>query len=112
MRCAACDSAAVMSREDVLPRWLHGGLRTASRADGSTRVQPLRARLDLRARIWANAVCRPCNNGWMSRLETAVQPALEPLILGPSRQGSIEDATILATWATKTSLIVELAAGL
>jgi hypothetical protein len=50
------------------------------------------------------AFCEPCNNGWMSKLETRVQPVLEPLILGKPRTLSRDDQALLAFWATKTLL--------
>ena len=50
------------------------------------------------------AFCEPCNNGWMSDLETRVRPALEPLVLGESRTLSRDEQGLLAFWATKTLL--------
>lgn len=52
-------------------------------------------------------VCPRCNNGWMSRLETAVQPILRPLVLGKHARLTEDEITTLATWATKTALVYE-----
>lgn len=60
-------------------------------------------------------VCAPCNNGWMSRLETAVRPLLERL-WAPSypfcrTTVGVDDAAVLAAWATKTAWVREKAEG-
>ena len=52
-------------------------------------------------------VCRPCNNHWMSDLQTAAKPVLIPLITGkainltPPRQES------LAAWCAMTTMCAE-----
>ena len=53
-------------------------------------------------------VCQRCNSGWMSRLETAVQPILEDLWRpGSSSLVAPAAALTLATWATKTAWVRE-----
>ena len=54
------------------------------------------------------AVCKACNNGWMSRIENGVAPFLGPMLvsakktrLRPSHQ------KLLATWAVKTALMLQ-----
>jgi hypothetical protein len=47
------------------------------------------------------AVCQPCNNGWMSRLEIAVQDILDPMIRGEHLRLTSQDQTLLAAWASK-----------
>lgn len=63
----------------------------------------------LKARV--REVCRSCNNGWMSRLETSAQPLLERLwahsyTFGRTAFGVV-DAAVIATWATKTAWVRE-----
>ncbi|MEO6701676.1 MAG: hypothetical protein ABI140_21035 [Jatrophihabitantaceae bacterium] len=59
----------------------------------------------LTARI--REVCRTCNNGWMSRLETVAQPLLERLWAPTYAFGrtalDVDEAALVATWATKTA---------
>jgi hypothetical protein len=46
-------------------------------------------------------VCKTCNNGWMSRLETAAQPILTPLIdeqRDEPRSISTEEQSTIAAW--------------
>jgi hypothetical protein len=52
-------------------------------------------------------VCKQCNNGWMSRLETKVKPLLISLLDNATLVDElpIEDRKVLALWAVKTSLM-------
>jgi hypothetical protein len=52
-------------------------------------------------------VCRQCNNGWMSRLETRARRVLMPLIQGHSHTLSRFDQHILASWVAKTVMVAE-----
>jgi hypothetical protein len=52
-------------------------------------------------------VCGPCNNGWMSRLETRTRPILMPLIQGNFHRVSPFDQKTLASWITKTIMVAE-----
>jgi hypothetical protein len=52
-------------------------------------------------------VCEPCNNEWMSGLETAIQPIIMPLIAGFAAFMSVEQQKILATWIAKTVMAAE-----
>ncbi len=56
----------------------------------------------------ARAVCEPCNEGWMSDLETAVSRLLDPDAL-EGRPLSRDEQTLLATWAMKTALTLNAA---
>jgi hypothetical protein len=58
-------------------------------------------------RIKPKVVCQRCNNGWMSRLETAVRPILEPLVKGHARTLSPQDQTKLATWLFVKNIVME-----
>lgn len=50
-------------------------------------------------------VCAPCNNGWMSNLETIAARVLTPMVLGNSGSVSRDDAGALAAWIQKTALV-------
>ena len=52
-------------------------------------------------------VCRGCNNGWMSQLESAVKPLLEPMILGHRVQLNEAAQRILAEWITLKIMVWE-----
>lgn len=51
------------------------------------------------------ALCRPCNNGWMSEIERRTKPLLLPLFLGDSVELDPERQTILATWVMGKVLV-------
>jgi hypothetical protein len=54
-------------------------------------------------------VCHCCNTGWMCDLEGAAAPILKPMITGnPSTLSQAEQLTV-ATWATKTAMVIETA---
>lgn len=53
------------------------------------------------------AVCRDCNNGWMSRLEVATKPLLLALFQRGARQLTAQDQETLATWSIKTALMIQ-----
>ena len=52
-------------------------------------------------------VCATCNNGWMSRLETAVKPIILPLIQGHACTLDQEAQALLARWITVKAIVTE-----
>lgn len=124
--CFFCGLPAPMSDEHAWPQWLGQGIeleptqttrtigygRTAE--DAMTEAPNVVVRKKgsvLTARI--REVCKNCNNGWMSRLETAARPLLERLCAQSYVFGrttfSLENAATLATWSTKTAWVRERA---
>ena len=56
-------------------------------------------------------ICATCNSGWMASLEGTVKPILAPMMRSDgSTFLSVEDLALIAMWATKTVLLMELAA--
>lgn len=53
------------------------------------------------------AVCRVCNNGWMSTLETQVQGAITPLIKGEQTTLTKQARRTLTEWITLKMLVAE-----
>lgn len=53
---------------------------------------------------YTRAFCRSCNTGWMSGLEDAVKPVLEPMLKGRRCLVTSAAAQILSFWASKTIL--------
>ena len=52
-------------------------------------------------------VCRACNNGWLSQLETIARPLLSDLVCGYARTLTVADQKLLATWIAKTTMTAE-----
>jgi hypothetical protein len=61
----------------------------------------------------AGRVCKTCNGGWMSKLETQVQPYLYDLIRGQRGLASLEtdEKLRLSCWALKTSVALSQSVG-
>jgi hypothetical protein len=53
------------------------------------------------------AVCRTCNNGWMSSVEGEVRPLIEPMIEGYNASLTTEQQITVATWATMKTAVFE-----
>lgn len=54
-----------------------------------------------------NAVCKQCNNGWMSLIETAVDPVIDKLTSGIDVSFlSAREVETLARWAAKTAIVL------
>jgi hypothetical protein len=53
------------------------------------------------------AVCASCNNGWMSNLETAVQPILTPLIATRPHTLTVNSMNVLAKWIALKIMVGE-----
>jgi hypothetical protein len=118
--CLFCGSLGLLTNEHALPKW-------ARRAIGATeQIQlhveppgerslslpsgPPRQTLTGMTVLAREVVCEPCNIGWMARLEREVGPLLAPAMRGESIRLSPEQQTLVAFWAVKTSLMVEVAA--
>lgn len=107
----------IRAREHVFPLWAleEFGIKReviefstfeGSRDDGEslqlTEQTPIRS-FDLN-NFLLGAVCSICNNGWMSRLETRVQPDLRNLVRLSG--ASAHDRRGLAKWALKTACVL------
>jgi hypothetical protein len=106
------------SKEHVFSKWLLKELKYLDApialyrtlADGSSTQVRVPVRLD---DFKLKRVCRPCNNGWMSELESVAKP----LLLGLIKEGRALDSLnederqILAKWAGKTAIIESYAVG-
>jgi hypothetical protein len=53
------------------------------------------------------AVCRTCNSGWMSDLEAAVRPLIEPMIEGYNASLTTGQQITVATWAAMKTAVFE-----
>lgn len=65
----------------------------------------IRGAINLKKKI----VCEHCNNGWMSRLETAVDPIWDKIVISgiSPEKLSISEREILAWWGLKTAIVSE-----
>jgi hypothetical protein len=112
MDCLACGpTSSPASREHVFSDWL---LREFDpeismalyRRNGDGTNQQVRQQVKL-TNFRLKAVCTPCNNGWMSQLESSAKPLILGLIRGGASLISLADdeRRLLAMWAAKTAII-------
>lgn len=109
-----CGTVSKLSSEHVLPNWLLDVIGPLDGAIGHRYEGPpgsgiLREWRAYRPDVKVKNVCKPCNTGWMSRLETAVLPIMTPLIKGRSRVLPLIETTLLTRWFLKTIFMLELA---
>ena len=103
------------SREHVFPRWLlrvlSSGRISVDATRYSTEGEPLSVRSHSLHEFVLGGVCRSCNHGWMSLLESQARPTMTPLVTGGSSVRALdpEERATVARWATKTAAVLNLA---
>ncbi len=105
-----------LTKEHVVGNWAgrfgdSDQLEIVHLADREGEPRPPRNSRSWSARAYdrqARVVCETCNNGWMSDLEAAVSPLLDAGELDGRPLSRIEQ-TLLAAWATKTTLTLNAA---
>ncbi|MEA2825945.1 MAG: hypothetical protein QOG43_384 [Actinomycetota bacterium] len=108
--CPFCEFAPRISEEHVYPAWMTREFRRLA----SPSQRPFVFSLDgshPRATSTIDLtvpVCGPCNNRWLSVLENDVAPLLGPMLRGEDRDLSLNNQRLLATWAVKTALLLNL----
>jgi hypothetical protein len=104
-RCIFCDSRP-LTLEHVWPQWIINGFTHVTSRMNRTGRKPISFPSD-RFEIKVRATCRTCNNEWMSRLEEAAKPWLEPLIEGTDTTLHQDAQACVASWSTKTAMVLE-----
>jgi hypothetical protein len=103
-KCLFCDQAA-NSREHVWPSWILEKLniRTPMHhviGKGEPKILP-------KAELKIRCVCKTCNEGWMSTLETANIPLIGSLMQDFAIPLTVEKQRIMVTWAVKTAIVAD-----
>ena len=102
-KCIFCPSPAD-SDEDVFPEWL---LKTVGQDAMILHRTGKQSKKTDSLRVKARIVCQTCNNEWMSRIEEATKPVLQPMLGGESVTLGRVEQEHLARWAVKVSMLVE-----
>jgi hypothetical protein len=107
--CIFCGGVA-NSHEHLLPEWLQTILPSDERVVHTRDID------GVQASPWekkpfterTKVVCRKCNHGWLSRLESETKPLLTPVITrrGPC-QFDLGSQWIVARWAVKTCYVFQ-----
>lgn len=106
--CMFCGNK-VSTVEDAWPLWLMTRFPSSDKARtyGEIGVRSIGDWPTPKPRFRVKRLCKDCNNGWMSRLESKAKPILESILdqqrfaIDPSAQLTI------ARWATKTAMVFE-----
>jgi hypothetical protein len=105
-----------LTREDVWPKWLipylprvmprHSNASHLIHPDGAVITsRNLRPGDPMSTR--AKCVCAPCNNGWMSALQTRAKSLVLPLVRGQEIGLSPIDQRVLAAWIAMSAVTSE-----
>jgi hypothetical protein len=116
--CLGCGielTGEVVTLEHALPRWLAKeiqvpGLKLDHFLHDEDKSEDQLLRSHGLNTFGANKVCGSCNNGWMSRLETAAKPLILDLMEQKTSVMTLTDdaRTILSRWAVKTAFIISV----
>jgi hypothetical protein len=110
--------ASKLTKEHVFPRWLTQVLGTDVVGPAVTSERTERSQQGKRRQEWAatdvasftaRVICGPCNNGWMSALESRAQSSLTPMIAGHTTTLTPAAQMDLAAWVTMKAFVVEYA---
>jgi hypothetical protein len=107
--CIFCRQRA-STKEDVWPQWLtkRFPLSDASRMEAELGGRDLGSWANKKPRLLpVGCVCKECNNGWMSRLESEVKPVIEGIIDNRIKAVDTSAQARIAVWAVKTSMTLE-----
>jgi hypothetical protein len=117
--CVFCGSPGPLTDEHAIPQWAKKaigateGVRLHVVSRGSRTLSPATDRPAKRftgMRVVARkAICDSCNTGWLAALESEVSPLLSPALRGDPIKLSLDQQALVAFWATKTSLMIEVA---
>lgn len=115
--CFFCGEAdRPLTEEHVWPKWVSrllfgrynsGHFRHLRATGGTTTANWTSPYLD----VTTTTVCSDCNGQWLSSLGTQIKPLASPLIVGEgvvSLALAPESQALLAAWAYKTALLVEV----
>jgi hypothetical protein len=114
--CIFC-GAYGLTKEHMWPDWLrnyiprnqdeHQISSTLTRVNGDEVSYQRRSGDPHSRRI--HCVCKPCNSGWMSRLQSSAKPILVPMLEGRDIVLLKNSQTILAAWVGMTVMVAEFA---
>jgi hypothetical protein len=99
----------VSTAEDAWPLWLMERFLVSDKARtyGEIGARRLDAWVAPKPRLRLKKLCKDCNNGWMSKLESLAKPIFESILEEQLSTIDPPAQIILARWATKTAMVLE-----
>lgn len=110
--CMFCDGRA-LTKEDAWPLWLVRlfpspvGVEVEARRKNAAPTQWRQRGHFAKVKF----VCRACNNGWMSSLESQAKPIIQGLLSNARSDFETEDRELAARWILKTAMVFEAVGG-
>lgn len=108
IKCLFCGNPA-NSKEDLFPLWVLRKVNSKELMFRSTESKPAYTTGGSRVKI--QSVCNPCNNGWMSLLESTNIPIIGQMLEDAPFTLDISQQIAVVQWATKTSMILDSVEG-
>ena len=111
--CATPITNSTASREDTIPKWLQAELGIADATVEPTLTswtgEQLSQRVHPVGKLVTGGVCRRCNNGWMSELESEAIPILRVLMSSKQTLESLDrsERRDLSRWSQKTAFMLD-----
>lgn len=113
--CIFCRNKSERAKEHIWPRWIQNYVNGSTKATNIGRhISPIARTISERKQsgeslVYGN-VCKDCNSGWMSDLETQVIPIIKDVYEKgqDAKNWSKEDSKTFATWAFKTILMINV----
>lgn len=116
-QCIFCDNP-VHSKEHLWSEWMHELLPQlpdprhdrkiiTDHPKEGRREAGIKARQGHLHTIKIRAICEPCNNDWMSKLEGQVRPLLTPIITGSPVALDFEQMAVIAQWIALKCIVSE-----
>jgi hypothetical protein len=109
--CVFCGFVGKLTGEHILPKWLRNtGLSLVPMSHVAGPLNRNVADLGVSSPFnrTLEAVCRECNQGWMSKMEASAKRVLRSAILGASTTFDANDHAVVSAWIHKTGLISAL----
>jgi hypothetical protein len=118
--CVFCQRVDKLTREHKFPKWVRGEMPAQPKKhhtrDTHTVFDGQQMQRSFSNEHWVKRplidvqlpiVCGPCNNGWMSRLQTAMQPIMVPMIRGEQVALDEHSRGIAAAWMAMATMVGE-----
>lgn len=106
LQCLFCANSA-NSKEHAWPKWILKMRKDMNWGPIRRSVTGLPVKITASAQVKIKAVCEPCNNGWMSRLETENKSLIGGLLNDLSVPLDTSQQTSLARWTVKTAMVLD-----
>jgi hypothetical protein len=101
-KCIFCGGTPV-TREHLFPEWILAKIQPTNITGFIGRNRDLEVGPELKVRT----VCKSCNGGWMSNLETRSTPLIGPRMDDTSAFLDIGGQSTISEWAVKTAMVLD-----